>query len=141
MDGTTLRSRASRQSRNRAIRPYGTLVSLLLLPAMLSAHHSTSLNFSEEVVSVEGRILSVNWVNPHGSFVLEMTSETGATEEWLVELLARIALERQGFDFMALEVGAKVRVSGRLGYRPNTMYFVEAELPDGQILQDPGPIR
>lgn len=137
----TLRLKARPAPRSRAIWPHGTLIALVLLPVVLSAHHSTSLNFSDEIVSVEGRILSVNWVNPHCSFVLEVESETGGTEEWLIELLARIALERQGFDFMALEAGAEVTVSGRLGYRPNTMYFTEAELPDGRILQDPGPIR
>ena len=139
MAGASPRLKARPAPRRRAASRYAALISLL--PVTLGAHHSTSLNFSDEIISIEGRILSVNWVNPHGSFVLEVAGETGATQEWLVELLARIALERQGFDFRALEVGAEITVAGRLGYRPNTMYFVEAELPDGRILQDPGPIR
>jgi hypothetical protein len=112
-----------------------------LLPVSLGAHHSTSLNFSDEIVAIEGRITEVKWVNPHCSFVMEVPDGAGGSEEWLVEMLARIALERQGFDFEELSVGTSVTVVGRLGYRPNSLYFVEAELPDGRILRDPGPIR
>ncbi len=114
---------------------------LLILPVALHAHHSTSLNFSDEIISIEGQIKSVRWVNPHCSFVLEVMNEAGVAEEWLVELLARIALERQRFDFEALEVGATVTVTGRVGYRPNSLYFEKAELQDGRQLIDPGPIR
>ena len=114
---------------------------LLILPAALHAHHSTSLNFSDEIISIEGQIKSVRWVNPHCSFVLEVMNEAGVAEEWLVELLARIALERQRFDFEAVEVGATVTVTGRVGYRPNSLYFEKAELQDGRQLLDPGPIR
>jgi hypothetical protein len=114
---------------------------LLILPVALQAHHSTSLNFSDEIISIEGQIKSVRWVNPHCSFVLEVINEAGDAEEWLVELLARIALERQGFDFEALEVGAAATITGRVGYRPNSLYFKEAELADGRRLVDPGPLR
>ena len=117
------------------------LIAAILMPVSLGAHHSTSLNFSDEIVVIEGNIVAVNWVNPHCSFVLEVPDDTGGTESWLVEMLARIALERQGFDFEALEVGHTVTVAGRLGYRPDSLYFVEAELPDGRVLRDPGPIR
>lgn len=55
--------------------------------------------------------------------------------------LARIALERQGIEFQALEVAAAVKVAGRLGYWHNSLYLREAELPDGRVLTPPGPIR
>ncbi len=117
------------------------IAALFALPVTLHAHHSTSLNFSDEIISIEGQIKSVRWVNPHCSFVLEVASEGGVVEEWLVELLAWIALERQGFNFEGLEVGEVVTVTGRVGYRPNSLYFGEAELQDGTRLINPGPIR
>ena len=43
---------------------------LFALPVTLHAHHSTSLNFSDEIISIEGQIKSVRWVNPHCSFVV-----------------------------------------------------------------------
>ncbi|MDG2087261.1 MAG: DUF6152 family protein [Arenicellaceae bacterium] len=103
---------------------------------MLQAHHSTALNFSDEVVSFEGTVASVKWINPHGSFVLEVTNEDGVVEEWLVEMLARIALQRGGFDFDAFEEGDRIQVSGRRGYREYTLRFGEATLPDGTVVKE-----
>ena len=73
--------------------------------------------------------------------MLEVINDDGVPEEWLVEMLAKNALERQGFDFNALQVGLMIKLQGRLGYRPNTIYFVEIELPDGTIIENPGPLR
>ena len=118
-----------------------TFAVLALLSAGLNAHHSTSVNFEQAVSPLEGRILSIKLVNPHCSLVLEVTNADGETEEWLVEMLAKNALERQGFDFDALQVGATIKMQGRLGFRPKTIYFMEAELPDGRIIENPGPLR
>ena len=112
----------------------------LLLSAAAHGHHSTALNFSQETITLRGRILSTEWVNPHCYFVLEVADEDGDAEEWLVEMLARIAFERQGFEFEALEVGMVVEVTGRLGYDGNNMYFRQAILPDGRTLIAPGPL-
>lgn len=106
-----------------------------------SAHHSTALNFTDEIGTIEGPIVAVRWVNPHCSFVMDVTDEAGNVEPWLVEMLAKVALDRQGFDVDALKVGDTVKVSGRLGRRENTMYMVEVVLPDGRTLTPPGPIR
>ena len=113
---------------------------LLAAPLMLHAHHSVALNFSEETMTLEGTISSVSWINPHASFVLEVTNEDGITEEWLVEMLARIALERGGFDFEAFQVGSEIELTGRVGYRERTLNFTQAKLPDGRIIERMGPV-
>lgn len=117
------------------------MLALLSMSAAVSAHHSTSLNFTDEIGTIEGRIVEVHWVNPHCSFVLGVADEAGNTEQWLIEMLAKIALDRQGFDVEALKVGDLVTVNGRLGRRKNTMYMLEVMLPDGRTLRPPGPIR
>ena len=114
---------------------------LLSAPAVLNAHHSTALNFSQEIISVEGAIMSTNWVNPHCSFMLEVTNEDGGTENWLVTMLARIALERQGYNLDELQVGSIVKVTGLLGYRPNNIYSRATQLPDGRVLESRSPTR
>ncbi|MGE4657526.1 MAG: DUF6152 family protein [Gammaproteobacteria bacterium] len=116
-------------------------ITFILLSGQLSAHHSTTVNFEKAVSPLEGQIKSIKIVNPHCSFVLEVINDDGVSEEWLVEMLAKNALERQGFDFGALQIGLMIKLQGRLGYRPNTIYFVEIELPDGRIIKNPGPLR
>lgn len=105
----------------------------------LQAHHSTAFNYGEERITVEGTISSVKWLNPHASFVLEVVGADGNTEKWLVELLARIALERQGFDFDAFQAGTRIQLTGRVGYREHTLRFGEAVLPDGRTIRERSP--
>ena len=117
------------------------LAALSCAPVALYAHHSVALNFTQEVIVLDGTITELRWVNPHCTFVLAVENEAGGTDEWLVELLARIALERQGFDFDWLEEGMDIQLTGRVGYRERNLRFVEAVRPDGRIVRERDPTR
>ena len=43
----------------------------LYLPMILEAHHSTNANFTEDIVSVEGTVERVRFVNPHASLLIK----------------------------------------------------------------------
>ena len=117
------------------------LAALSCAPVALHAHHSVALNFTQEEIVLDGTITELRWVNPHCTFVLAVENEAGGTDEWLVEMLARIALERQGFDFDWLEEGMDIQLTGRVGYRERNLRFVEAVRPDGQIVRERDPTR
>ena len=123
--------------------PGAILLAVLLAgaPSALQAHHSVALNFTDDEITLQGTITSLRWVNPHCTFVLQVQNDTGETEEWLVEMLARIALERQGFDFDSLHEGMDIQLTGRLGYRDFNLRFVEAVRPDGGIVRERSPIQ
>ena len=124
-----------------------TILRLLLIglvscvPATLQAHHSVALNFSREEIVLEGTITDLRWVNPHCTFVLQVENEAGDTEEWLVELLALIALERQGFELEWLREGMEIQLTGRVGYRERNLRFVEAVREDGMVVRERDPAR
>ena len=117
------------------------LATLSCAPVALYAHHSVALNFTQEEIVLDGTITELRWVNPHCTFVLAVENEAGGTDEWLVEMLARIALERQGFDFDWLEEGMIIQLTGRVGYRERNLRFVEAVRPDGQVVRERDPTR
>ena len=118
------------------------LVGLLAcVPALLQAHHSVALNFTQEEIILEGTITNLRWVNPHCTFVLQVENEAGDAEEWLVEMLARIALERQGFDFESLEEGMIIQLTGRVGYREKNLRFVQAVRDNGEVVRERDPTR
>ncbi|MCZ0955207.1 MAG: DUF6152 family protein [Rhodospirillaceae bacterium] len=126
------------------MRLHGAILLATLLagaPPALQAHHSVALNFTDDEITLQGTITSLRWVNPHCTFVLEVQNDTGETEEWLVEMLARIALQRQGFDFDSLHEGMDIQLTGRLGYRDFNLRFVEAVRPDGGIVRERSPIQ
>lgn len=126
------------------VRIHGAILLATLLacaPAALLAHHSVALNFTDDEITLQGTVASLRWVNPHCTFVLQVENDAGETEEWLVEMLARIALERQGFDFDSLREGMDIQLTGRLGYREYNLRFVEAVRPDGGIVRERSPIQ
>jgi hypothetical protein len=111
-----------------------------LLPLVGRAHHSVALNFSQDVITLNGTITELRWINPHASFVLAVENDDGGTDEWVVEMLAVIALQRQGFDFDALQEGMQIQMTGRVGYREHTLRFGEAITPDGTSVRERSPL-
>ena len=92
-------------------------VPLVFLSWVANAHHSTSFNYSEETVTLDGTITNLKWINPHSSMVFRVLQEDGTVDEYLVEFLAKIALERGGFDFDVLQNGMLVNLTARIGFR------------------------
>ncbi|MYF70687.1 MAG: hypothetical protein F4181_12340 [Proteobacteria bacterium] len=126
------------------MRIHGAILIATLLggaPSALQAHHSVALNFTDDEITLQGTITSLRWVNPHCTFVLKVQNDTGGTVEWLLEMLARISLQRQGFDFVSLHEGMDIQLTGRLGYRDYNLRFVEAVRPDGGIVRERSPIQ
>lgn len=119
--------------KNSQIRALGTVCVLCfsLLPQMLNAHHSTNANFTQEIISVEGVIERVRFVNPHASVLIKNTDTEGNETFWLIESGARTTLERQGVTLEHLEIGSKITATGRKGRRENTMYLQKIIYEDG----------
>lgn len=101
------------------------------LSMTLDAHHSTNANFTQEIVSVEGTIERVRFVNPHASVLIRHVDAEGQEIFWLIESGARTTLERQGVTLEHLEIGSTVTATGRQGRRDFTMYLQKITYEDG----------
>ena len=110
------------------------LIAVLLSASFLvSAHHSTAANFTQEIISVEGSIERVRFQNPHSSVLIKNTDDQGEETFWLIESVGRTTLERQDVSFDLLEVGSMVKATGRKGRREFTMYLRDIEFEDGAV--------
>ncbi|PCI78950.1 MAG: hypothetical protein COB20_05940 [SAR86 cluster bacterium] len=109
------------------------IATLLSIPFLVSAHHSTNANFTQEIISVEGIIERVRFQNPHASVLINNTNAQGEETFWLIESASRTTLQRQGVSLDILEIGAKVKATGRKGRREFTMYLREIEFEDGTV--------
>ena len=116
------------------------LITVLLSASFLvSAHHSTAANFTQEIISVEGTIERVRFQNPHSSVLIKNTDDQGEETFWLIESVGRTTLERQDVSFDLLEVGSMVKATGRKGRREFTMYLRDIEFEDGAVfVPEPG---
>ena len=120
------------------------LVSILLfsVPLAINAHHSVAVHFSEETITYAGTIAELKWANPHSSLLLVVTNEDGTRNEYRVEFLSRIALERSGFNFDSLKNGLVVDITGRVGVRNRRhLFFQQAVLEDGLIVTVRSPLQ
>jgi hypothetical protein len=89
------------------------LFALLACAAVpLAAHHSVQAMYDEnKVVTLQGVITKVEWLNPHARFWIDVKDAGGKTSSWEVELGAPNALARAGFTRDMLKQGDPITVA------------------------------
>ena len=98
-------------SANRSLFAAGLVLSFLGGPA--GAHHSIALQYDmTREITISGRIVEMQWRNPHAWLQLEVEGEAGELELWQVEFGSANALYRRGWRRDDLPVGATVTVHG-----------------------------
>ena len=113
------------------------VVVLVLAPTAL-AHHSTAANYNREsIVSVEGVVRGYKFQNPHVQIQLEVTTDEGDVERWLVEMAAKNQYVRAGWTGDEFKPGQTITVFGWEGYRERTTYLRRAIMPDGTEVVPP----
>jgi len=91
------------------------LLEALLVSGLVSAHHSSNAFYDRNTNSeLVGTITSVDWVNPHVRFTLEVINDNNEHEVWALEASSINILDRHGFGRENLTVGNQVTVVGYL---------------------------
>ena len=89
----------------------GLAAVLLGLPA--AGHHSIALQYDmTREITISGRIVEMEWRNPHSWLSVEVEGEAGRPELWRVEFGGANSLYRRGWRQDDLPVGAEVTVHG-----------------------------
>lgn len=102
--------------------------------ATAAAHHSFSAVFdASQPVAVSGRIVRVEWMNPHIWFYVEVAEPDGRTTEWGFSSAPPGVLMRRGISKDVLEIGSVVNVEGfRARDGSNNASGGSVTLPDGR---------
>src|SRR5271166_6721526 len=80
---------------------------LAALPA--AAHHAFGGEFdANRPVLLKGKIVKVEWVNPHSWIHVEVTNAAGQKEIWMVEGGSPNSLLRRGVTRESLKVGTDI---------------------------------
>jgi hypothetical protein len=92
----------------------GILVGLLLLGVTAAeAHHSFAAIYDPlKPVTVAGTVTSIEWLNPHARFYLDVKNGKGGVDNWECELMSPNGLMRIGWARKSLQQGDHVTVEG-----------------------------
>jgi len=77
------------------------------------AHHAFSAEFdANRPLHLEGKVVKMEWINPHAWVHLEITNDEGNAEVWMVEGGTPNTLFRRGFTQDSLAIGTEIIVDG-----------------------------
>ena len=89
-------------------------VTLMVLAAVLVwAHHGDAGRYDENVVTMTGTVVELQWVDPHAILVLDVPNDKGVNVRWQAELGGRTGMARSGWTKNTLKAGDKVTLTGR----------------------------
>lgn len=103
------------QSRRRRVSPAAGAAAVLVIATLapVNAHHSFGGEFDpNRPVLLKGKIVRVEWVNPHTWIHVEITNAEGVKETWMVEGGSPNSLFRRGVTKDSLPLGTEVVVDG-----------------------------
>ena len=91
--------------------PALVILALVSGAVSLSAHHSWPVS-REKLVTVKGTVMEFAWDNPHPMITLEVRTEDGKIEKWLVGGPAINRMEANGWNRTTVKVGDVITGTG-----------------------------
>ena len=86
---------------------------LLVSTMPVTAHHAFGAEFDPDApVRLQGKIVKVEWVNPHAWIHMEIKKPDGSAEVWMVEGGTPNTLLRRGLTRDSLAYGTEIIVDG-----------------------------
>lgn len=112
------------------------IVVLATAGARLAAHHAFSAEFdANKPIELKGKVVKVEWVNPHAWIHVEVKKPNGTTEVWMVEGGTPNTLARRGINRTSLVAGTEISVQGyQAKDGSNRANGRDLTLPDGRKL-------
>jgi len=117
----------------------GSLIAAgLAVGSVAQAHHAVQAQFDvTKNVIIEGKLIKVDWQNPHAWFHFEVTKKDGTKEVWSTETVGPNGLRRLGLsDRRLFQIGATYKVDLCPDRSGAPLGFTNAFwMPDGKFIK------
>lgn len=112
----------------------GAALAVAALP--IFAHHSFTAEYDNtKPITIKGKLIKMDWVNPHSWVHVAVTTPEGKREEWAAETPPPNGLYRSGWRKDMLKEGDELTVTGfRAKDGTNTMWSSGVTFADGRRL-------
>ena len=111
------------------------VLSLVTAVTPLLAHHSWPVSYAR-LVTVKGTVIEFKWANPHPMMTLEVPTNNGGTEKWLIGGPAINRMESNGWTKTTVKPGDVIT---GIGYQfadgEKIIRLERVVLPDGKELR------
>jgi hypothetical protein len=93
----------------------GVVAGLILSAVPVWAHHAFAAEYDQKKpIKLQGKVTSMEWINPHSWIHLDVVGPDGKVVNWMVEGGSPNIMIRRGFTKKSLEVGTELVVEGYL---------------------------
>jgi len=121
--------------KNTSFAPVIVILTLVAAAGPLSAHHAWPVNTSQ-LVTVKGTVTAFVWENPHPMITLEVRTNDGITEKWLVGGPAINRMEAIGWTKTTVKPGDVITGSGyQFGDGQKIIRLEKVVLADGKEIR------
>ena len=105
-----------------------------------AAHHSFAIFDHTQTVTLQGKVLSFQWTNPHGYLELDVRDGPKNVDHYTLELTSINMLQRAGWKSSDVSAGDEVTaVIAPLLSGDHGGLLLELKVPDGRTLVPPVP--
>ena len=110
-----------------------------MLSPLVHAHHAFRAVFDfAKTETIEGKVANLEFINPHIRLHIDVLSDSGEVEQWLVAGPGKLSLARRGWKDDMFTAGEGITVTGnpaRAG--GNVIWLEKIIMPDGREFIDP----
>jgi hypothetical protein len=118
-----------------SLRLISGLFALVIAAAPLSAHHSWPVSYTQ-LVTVKGTVMEFAWENPHPMITLEVRTDVGKVEKWLVGGPAINRMEANGWTKGTVKPGDVITGTGyQFADGQKIIRLERVVLPDGKEMR------
>jgi len=97
---------------SRLLRVVASAAMLIAAELPVAAHHSFSAEFDRaKQVTLEGKVVQMEWVNPHSWLQIDVPKPDGTMERWRIEGGSPSVLLRLGWNRNSLPAGTRIKVT------------------------------